>query len=614
MTRMTLEALRSAITQLLAKEPESDGAYVRAMDLLANADLSALPSFRLAILRSFTIDPIREVLTVRTFLEGVRLELFLGEFNQYQQEILDPASGLYQFQPEAVFLAVRLEELCPALCHEFGGLTPTERQRLSREVLHTVTGWLEHLRRRGLEEVIVSSFLVPTGSVQGLADTQIAEGQVSMIRALNAELVRLRERFPHLRIFDLEHLAGAIGKRAFCDPLQGYRMANPYRLSVYPSYGERLLLHTRLLSGMRRKCLVLDLDGTLWGGVLGEDGMEGVQLADTHPGNCFKDFQRALLQLTHRGVLLAINSKNHAEDALAMIRSHPDMVLREEHFSAIRINWHDKADNLREIARELNIGLDALVFMDNSAVECEWVRQACPEALVVRLPEQPHRYRTILEGLACFEQLAVTAEDRKRGAMYREQSQRGQLATQAATLEEFYASLQMEGRLLRNERSTIPRVAQMTQKTNQFNLTTQRYTEPEIARFMEEGVVYALKVQDRFGECGIIATAIVLPAEGGATWVIDSFLMSCRVIMRTIEDTLLAQIAEDARSAGAGTLVGRYIPTPKNDLVKTFYRTRGFATLAEEGPGMTYTLDLSAGPMPQPSPWIALTLEAASRL
>jgi len=174
--------------------------------------------------------------------------------------------------------------------------------------------------------------------------------------------------------------------------------------------------------------------------------------------------------------------------------------------------------------------------------------------------------------------------------------------------------LQMEGRLLRNERSTIPRVAQMTQKTNQFNLTTQRYTEPEIARFMEEGVVYALKVQDRFGECGIIATAIVLPAEGGATWVIDSFLMSCRVIMRTIEDTLLAQIAEDARSAGAGTLVGRYIPTPKNDLVKTFYRTRGFATLAEEGPGVTYTLDLSAGPMPQPSPWIALTLEAASRL
>jgi FkbH-like protein len=614
MNRTALESLRGTITQLLAEAPESDGAYVHAMDLLAEADLTALPSFRLAILRSFTIEPIRDVRTVRSFLEGVRLELFLGEFNQYQQELLDPASRLYRFKPEAVFLAVRLEELCPSLCDACGRLTTEERTRHSHEVLETVSGWLEQLHARGIDEVILSNFLVPAAGAEGLADTQTAEGQVSMARALNAGLVPLRERFPHLRIFDLEHLAGAIGKRIFCDPLQGYRMANPYRLSVYPSYGERLLLHTRLLSGMRRKCLVLDLDGTLWGGVLGEEGMEGVALSDTYPGNCFKEFQRALLQLTHRGILLAINSKNHAEDALAMIRAHPNMVLREEHFSALRINWHDKAENLRDIARELNLGLDALVFMDDSAVECAWVRQACPEVLVVHLPEQPHVYRTILEGLPCFEQLAVTAEDRARRAMYREQGPRRQLATQAGTLDDFYAGLQMQGRLTRNERATIQRVAQMTQKTNQFNLTTRRYTEAEIARFMDEGFVYALQVQDRFGDNGIVAAAVVVPVEGGARWAIDSFLMSCRVIMRTIEDALLAQIAEDARSAGIASLIGIYRPTPKNDLVKAFYRERGFAVqrVNEQGEA-TYTLDLASTAGPRPSPWLALILEAAHR-
>lgn len=614
MTMTALDSLRHAIAQLLAEAPETDGAYVRAMDLLAEADLTALPSFRLAILRSFTIDPVREVLTVRSFLEGVRLELFLGEFNQHQQEILDPASRLYQFKPDTVFLAVRLEELCPALCREFGRLTAAERRSLSHEVLETITGWLDRLRARGLEDVIVSNFLVPATSAEGLADTQTAEGQVSIIRALNAGLVQLRERFAHLRIFDLEHLAGAIGKRMFCDPLQGSRMANPYRLSVYPSYGERLLFHTRLLSGMRRKCLVLDLDGTLWGGVLGEEGMEGVVLSDTYPGNCFKEFQRALLQLTHRGVLLAINSKNHAEDALAMIRAHPDMVLREEHFSAIRINWNDKAENVRDIARELNLSVEALVFMDNSPVECEWVRRACPEVLVIQLPDQPHHYRSVLEGLSCFEQLTVTAEDRARGAMYREQAQRRQFESRAATLEDFYASLQMQGRLLRNERATIARVAQMTQKTNQFNLTTRRYTEPEIARFMEDGSVYALQIKDRFGDHGIVAAAITVPTADGAAWTIDSFLMSCRVIMRTIEDTLLAQIAEEARSAGIASLAGIYRPSPRNGLVKEFYPTHGFARQQGNAPGEArYTLDLVATEGPRPSPWLALILEAAPR-
>lgn len=610
MTRLV--SLREEILRKTEGTPDKDGAYLWAADLLQNAPLAPLPSFRLAVLRSFTIEPLIEVLKVKFFLEGFRLELFVSEFNQYEQEILSDESRLYRFKPQAIFLAVRLEEMVPRVFTEYAQLSGDEIRAIRSEVVQRVSGWLEQIGRCSSPgSVLLSNFMVPAIGSQGHYDTQTAAGQISVVRALNADLVGLKERFSHVTLFDLDLLASRIGKEQFCDPLQMYRMSNPYRLQAYALYGEHLLSHLRALQGHRRKCLVLDLDNTLWGGTIGEDGMSGVLLSDTYPGNCFKDFQRAVLQLSHRGILLAINSKNDPGEALELFRSHPDMVLKEKDFSSIRINWRDKADNLRDIAEELNVGLDALVFVDDSPAECERIRQACPEVRVVQLPAQKHLYRTAIENLGCFEQLTLTEEDRNRGRMYQAQAQRQGLASRCGTLEDFYASIRMRGLLHRNNRSHIPRIAQMTQKTNQFNLTARRCTEGEISQEMDRSWVYSLEIEDRFGDNGIVAAAVVTPDPGGREWVIGHFLMSCRVVMRTIEETLLAEISEDARSSGAERLVGRYAPSGKNQMVKEFYPQRNFSNRPTDLSGCAeYVFDLTGKERLKPSPWIQLTREA----
>lgn len=609
--------LREKVLRMVRHAPDSDAAYLQAADLLQAEGhaLERLPALRLAVLRSFTIEPLAEVLKVKLFLEGYRLELFLGEFNQVEQEILSPSSRLHRFKPEVIFLAVRLEELAPRLLAEYPRLSPQELRQAQDEILTRVSGWVERIGEYSSSSVLLSNFLVPARGGQGICGTQTGEGHVSAVRALNAGLVRLRERFPALHLFDLEHLASRIGKDNFCDPLQMYRMSNPYRLGAYAAYGERILSHIGALRGQRRKCLVLDLDNTLWGGTVGEDGPGGVVLSDAYPGNCFKDFQKALLELSHRGILLAVNSKNNREEALEMFRSHPEMVLRVGDFSAMRINWEDKARNLREIALELNLGLDSLVFMDDSPAECERIRQACPEVLVVQLPGQKHLYRSTLEDLSCFEQLTLTEEDKARGKLYQERGRRQQLASECRTLEDFYASLEMRGALHKNNRLHIPRIAQMTQKTNQFNLTTRRWSEAEIARFMDQGAVYSLQIEDRFGDNGVVAVAVVTPRSDGREWAIDGFLMSCRVVMRTIEDTLLARVAEEAGAAGVRRLSGWYLPTPKNGMVKDFYPARGFEPrAADPSGGVEYVIELSGGAGElRPSPWIGLTREAEIR-
>ncbi|MBI3616097.1 MAG: HAD-IIIC family phosphatase [Candidatus Omnitrophica bacterium] len=605
-----LAALKQKILQVMAEASESDAAYVQAADLLQGASLEGLPPLRLAVLRSFTIEPLIEVLKVKLFLEGYRLELFLNEFNQVEQEILDPQSRFYRFSPQVVFLAVRLEELCPALLKGRSRLSPPQLEEMEKEVLSTLSGWIEMMIRQGIPNFLLSNFLVPPAGPQGIFDLQTPAGQIPVIRRLNLKLLSLREPFPQMILFDLELLASGLGKAQFLDPLQYYRMSNPYALSAYPAYGEFLLRHLKALLGHRRKCLVLDLDDTLWGGVLGEEGIQGVKLSDTYPGNCYKDFQKGLLELHDRGILLAVNSKNNLDEALAMIRTHPEMILREESFSAVRINWKDKAENLLEIAQELNLGLDAFVFMDDSPAECQRIREAFPEVMVAELSKQAHRFRSVLENLGCFEQIALTPEDRSRTDLYRTQGQRQKLASQSGNLEEFYAGLKMCATLYRNDPRHVSRIAQITQKTNQFNLTTRRYTESEILRFMKQGMVYALRLEDRFGDNGIIAAAIVLPKGTSGEWVIDSFLMSCRVILRTVEDTFLGIIAQEAEEAGKKQLVGIYLPTARNGMVNEFYLKRGFRLRRQEPSGeMEYLLELGGPEGVRPSPWIQLKTE-----
>ena len=360
------------------------------------------------------------------------------------------------------------------------------------------------------------------------------------------------------------------------------------------------------LMGKTCKALAVDLDNTLWGGVIGEDGMTGIKLSAEYPGAAFLNVQRAILDLYQRGVILAACSKNNLADAMEAIETHPHMLLRPHHFAALRINWQDKAQNLREIARELNIGIDAVAFLDDNPVERNRVRGEVPEVQVLELPADPMGYAQALREWPVFERLTLSAEDRERGRMYAENRQRAELEQTAGSLEDFYRGLQMEAEMGQVTPDTLARTAQLTQKTNQFNLTTRRYSEQEVEAMRRDPAyrVVTLKVRDRFGDNGLVGVAIT--KTEGQTCEIDTFLLSCRVIGRTIETAILSHLAEQARQQGATVLQGWFLPTKKNAPARDFYAQHDFQPVQEREDGTLWQRDIAANPVHCP-PWVKLS-------
>jgi FkbH-like protein len=361
------------------------------------------------------------------------------------------------------------------------------------------------------------------------------------------------------------------------------------------------------LAGKVCKALVMDLDNTLWGGVIGEDGLAGIQVGLDYPGAAYAAVQRVILDLYQRGIILAVCSKNNPADAMEALEHHPEMLLRPHHFASMRINWQDKAQNLREIAAELNIGIEALAFLDDNPAERHWVRSELPEVTVIDLPNDPMDYSQALRDAPVFERLSLSAEDRERGRYYAEQRQRTELESSAVSLEDFYRSLQMEVEIASVTPQTLNRTAQLTQKTNQFNLTTRRYTEQQLTEMTAspEWQVRSLRVRDRFGDNGLVGVAITHCI--GEVCEIDTLLLSCRVIGRTVETALLANLAQEARNQGMLSLQGWYLPTKKNVPAKDVYRSHGFKLIKEVDQDTLWEFDLSTGRINCPE-WLTCSM------
>jgi FkbH-like protein len=330
--------------------------------------------------------------------------------------------------------------------------------------------------------------------------------------------------------------------------------------------------------------------------------MNGIKLGPEYPGAAFQQVQRVLLDLTLRGILLAICSKNNPADALEAIEGHAGMLLKAKDFAVTRINWNSKAQSLREIAEELNIGIDSVAFLDDNPVERQHVREQAPEVIVLELPEDPMAFAGVVRDCPWFERLTLSAEDRQRGEYYAAQKERAELERAVTSKEDFYRSLEQVCEIALVNDATLARVAQLTQKTNQFNLTTKRYTEQQIAALREcpSWQVWSLRVKDRYADNGLVAVAISKVEDGVCE--IDTFLMSCRVIGRTVETALLAKIAAEAKENGAATLQGRFIPTKKNAPAAGFYKDHGFEE-REEG---LWSLNLQERPIVMPE-WIRTT-------
>ena len=549
---------------------------------------------RWAILRSFTVEPVVPILKAGAYAGGVALETHLGEFNAYAQEILDPGSALYRFQPDVAVLAVQTRDVAPGLWRG---------ESAADDVLSRFGDWIGSFRKYSKAALIVHSLEVPAVPCAGILDAQREDNAAEAIQRINRGLRALAGEHRGVYILDYDALVARHGRESWGDARKWLTVRLPVASANLPHLAAEWLRFLHPLAGKVAKCVAVDLDNTLWGGVIGEDGINGIRLGAEYPGAAFQELQRALLDLTRRGILLAVCSKNNPADAMEALSGHPGMLLQPRDFAAMRINWNEKARNLREIAAELNIGLDTIAFLDDNPVERQQVREQAPEAIVIHLPEDPMGYAQAVRDCPWFERLTLSEEDRQRGEYYAAQRERVELERSVTSKEDFYRGLEQVAEIAPVNAQTLARVSQLTQKTNQFNLTTRRYTEQQIAEMAAspDWRVWSLRVKDRYADNGLVGVAIA--RVDGQVCEIDSFLMSCRVIGRTLETALLAHLAADAREQGAKVLQGWFLPTKKNAPAQEFYRDHGFEVAEQTAEGVLWKLDLQEKEIRTPE-WI----------
>ncbi len=552
------------------------------------------PDLRVAFLGNHTLEPLPAFVAACSALEGLLVATFVGPYGQHFQEVLSPESELAAFDPDVILLELGMRGLAPRVAGEFLSLTAEERHKERDQLLHGLLDWVQVARERTRATLLVANFPPPPFPQAGIADAKVECGEAEFYAQLNLDLLRALRPDPRARLFDLAGALGRAGTLRARDPKLFYLAKMAWSEACHPHVAEEILRHLRALRGLTRKCLVLDLDDTLWGGIVGEDGPLGVRIGEGDPeSEAFADFQRAIRCIEQRGVLLAICSKNNPEDALEVFEKRPSMPLSLDDFAAVRINWEPKHLNLQSIARELNLGIDSLVFVDDNPAECELVRQMLPEVKTIELPRDPALYAGLLQRSSEFEKLVLTADDREKSSQYRGNARREAHKQQVGDLAAFLESLGTVIRIGRAGPQHVARIHQLFSKTNQFNVTTRRYGQAEVERFVaDEGwEVGVLEVSDRFGDLGIVGLYLVERLPDRAR--IDSVVLSCRAMGRGVETALMNRIKQDFLLDGSFLgLEALYLPTAKNKPAERYFESEGFAVCEVlEGGGKRYRME-----------------------
>jgi FkbH-like protein len=555
-------------------EPELSYYYSRASSL----DNSRFDKkIRVALLSSFTINGLAETLRVKCAEKKVNCITYVSGYNQYAQDILDPESKLYKFSPDISFLILDTRSILKNLFYSPYSVSAVARRDYIDKRTEELLNLIKAYNRRLNSKFVITNFGIPTFSPYGIYETKTQYSFQEMVIDLNSKLNNALFNEPSIYIYDFNGFTARYGENNVFDWRHFVLGDMKVALNYIPYLAEDLMGYIKPLSGLSRKCIVLDLDNTLWGGIVGEDGFEGIELGPKPPGVAFVEFQRNLLSLYQRGIILAINSRNNPDDALKVIRDHPYMELREENFACLKINWNDKISNMKEIAAELNIGLDSIVYFDDDPINRELMSKALPEVLTVDLPKDPSLYTPALNNLNDLNVLKITEEDTKRGQMYVQQRKRTDFEKTVTNLDEFLSQLGIKIKIKKADQFTIPRIAQLILKTNQFNLTTRRYQEEDIRKFAQDKdvILGCAQIEDRFGDNGITA-AFIVKKDNAQEWNIDTFLLSCRVMGRGVEDAIMAFILNEAKKEGVTKVKGQYIPTKKNKPCEDFYSSYGF--------------------------------------
>jgi FkbH-like protein len=543
--------------------------------------IDAASSFRLTILGNYTTHYLSDALIATGPRHGLIIDVIETPYDQLAQEVFNTESTLRHSNPDAILLAIDHRPLGVV-----ENLVDAEKARaVVAGALELLRSLIEQIRSTMAVPCILQTLPQPNEGWTGSFDALFPGSVRSQVAAINQGIRDLcvETRSP---LLDVEYLAASIGLARWHDANLWHSSKVAQSLDYVPHLAEHLAKVIAALRGKSRKCLVLDLDNTIWGGVIGDDGMEGIKLANGSPvGEAFRAVQTYALACRQRGIVLAVCSKNEETNAREPFRNHPDMLLREDHIAVFIANWIDKASNLRAIAETLNIGIDALVFVDDNPAERARVRQMLPEVAVPELPEDPAYYAETLAAASYFEALTISEDDRQRADFYRKNAMRSAEMRKLGSIDEYLASLDMECALLPFDEVGRARISQLINKSNQFNLTTKRYTEVQVAEIEHDPNAFHLQVRlvDRFGDNGMIS--VVIFRKAGLEWLCDTWLMSCRVLGRRVEEAILQAVVAQASAEGAEALIGRYIPSAKNAMVADHFGKLDFSLTAREPDG-----------------------------
>jgi FkbH-like protein len=557
---------------------------------------------RLAVLSSFTAEFLRPFVLVEASDVGCPTRLWVAPFGQFEPLLLDDASPLWAERPDVVAILLRLEDIDRHLQLEHARLGADGTAARLGTFVDRLVALAEAARRTTRASLLVAN-LAPS-SLHALSpfEASAPDGFGHCLAAANRELARRLSAIGDTHVFDYAGCVAAAGAARWTDARLWHVARAACSGANQPHLARWLARAVAALVRPAAKCVVVDLDNTLWGGVLGDDGLDGIRLGDDYPGSAFKEMQAALRGLRHRGFLLALASKNDEALVRQALDTHPEMLLHTADFACLRANWEPKPGNLRAIAAALNIGLDALVFVDDNPVERAAVRAELPMVHVLDLPAEPSGYVGALEGCALFDRPRLLEEDRRRAGMYADEERRREALASAPTLDDALRDLRMVAEVGVAGSATLERIHQLIQKTNQFNLTTRRHSLDEVRRLMDldDARVAWLRLADRYGDLGLVCVAILRRREA-QVWEVDTLLMSCRVMGRRVEAAFLAYLAELVRAAGGRRLRGLFRPTAKNAPVRDFYDQHGFGAAGGSAEAeRRYEVELAPGTLPWP--------------
>jgi len=574
-----------------------DAVQTNALDTMVRRTFAEPPKevserpVRLAILGSSTLTHLLPAIRVAGLRRRMWVETYENDYGQYWQELADPNSALHRFKPNAVLFALDAHHLASGIG---AGSSASDVEATLKETSARIRDcW--RLAREAFRCPVIHQLALPIHPpLIGSNEHRLAGSRAGFVAALNAELRRLADS-DGVDVLALDQQAARDGIAAWHNPELWHRAKQEVTPAAAPMYGDLVMRLVAAHRGRSYKALVMDLDNTIWGGVVGDDGVEGLVLGQGSAlGEAFVQFQQYARELSRRGIILAVVSKNDEKNALEPFERHPEMALKRNDIASFIANWSDKPANLRAVAEELNIGLDALVFVDDNPFERNLVRCELPMVAVPEVTDDPTNYAQTLADAGYFEAVVITAEDRARSGQYQSNRQRNELKVSATDLDSYLRGLEMRLMWRRFDRVGLNRTVQLINKTNQFNLTTRRYSEADVLGVMDDDRAFGaqLRLIDRFGDNGIIAIVIGRLVDEEDV-LIDTWLMSCRVLGRQVEPTTLNLVASLAREMGGRRLIGEYVPTAKNAMVKDHYPKLGFCAIdGADANTARYALDL----------------------